>query len=71
MSIGLFQEKSKEGGGLMIYIYIYTFLIKNLGIYIFLTLPLENKLTPGNSKTLSYTPWKFQDQKFKTNGKST
>ena len=41
MSIGLFQEKSKQRGGggglIMIHIYISE---KTLGIYIFVTLPL-------------------------------
>ena len=42
MSIGLFQEKSKEGVEWW-YIYISG---ETLGIYIFVTLTLENKLPP-------------------------
>ena len=61
MSIGLFQKNSKGG------VDIDTYLKKALGICIFVTLPLENKLslleipqicaTPfGNSKTKNLRP---------------
>ena len=52
MSIGLFQEKSKEGVGWW-YIYISE---KTLGIYIFVTLPLENKLSPLEISQICATP---------------
>ena len=52
MSIELFQEKSKEGVGWW-YIYISE---KTLGIYIFVTLPLENKLS-------ALEIWKFEENR--------
>ena len=52
MSIGLFQKKSKEGMGWW-YMYISE---KALGIYIYVTLPLWNKLSPLKIPQICATP---------------
>ena len=68
MSIGLFQEKFKEGVGWWWYIYIYIHFLKNpWNLHIGHFTLRKQAFTPGNSTSLCYTPWKFQDQKSKTN----
>ena len=61
---GNFQRR----GGLMIYIHFW----KNPWILYICYFPLRKQaFTLGNSTNFYYSPWKLQDQKSKTNGKST